>query len=100
VKSKRGARLTEADIDRLADRAEKGLDLSTWTPRRGRPSLDASAGEHSPRIAVRLPPSLHRGVTSRAAREGRNISEVVRDLLERYAAERLPAAPSPPERRT
>jgi len=91
--------LTEADIDRLADRAEEGLDLSTWTPRRGRPSLDASTGAHSPRIAVRVPPSLHRRVTVRAAQEGRSISEVVRDLLERYATESAPATPSVPGRR-
>jgi hypothetical protein len=95
VTTKRGTRLTEADIDRLANRAEEGLDLSTWTPRRGRPSLDASTVEHSPRIAVRIPRSLHGRVIARAVREGRNISEVVRELLERYAAERSPAAPSP-----
>ena len=97
--TKRGTRLTEADIDRLANRAEEGLDLSTWTPRRGRPSLDASTGEHSPRIAVRIPRLLHRRVITRAAREGRNLSEVVRELLERYAAERAPATRSQPERR-
>jgi len=99
VRTKRGASLTEADIDRLADRAEEGLDLSTWTPRRGRPPLDASTGDHSPRIAVRLPPSLHQRVAARAAREGRNISEVVRELLELYAAERSPATTSSSEHR-
>jgi hypothetical protein len=91
--------LTEADIDRLADRADQGLDLSTWTPRRGRPPLDASAIEHSPRIAVRIPPTLHRRVTIRATREGSSISEVVRDLLERYVAEPASGGAFPAERR-
>jgi plasmid stability protein len=85
VRTKSGRTLSDADIDRLADRAEKGLDLSTWTPRRGRPSLDASVGAHSPRIAVRVPRSLHDRVTVRAAREGRSISDIVRILLEAYA---------------
>jgi HicB family len=91
VRTKRGRHLTDADIDRLADMAERGFDLSTWVPRPGRPSLGASAGAHSPRIAVRLPPSLHRRVVIRAAEEGRSISDVVRELLERYAARRSPA---------
>lgn len=86
VKTKSGRILADVDIDRLADRAEEGLTLSKWTPRRGRPSLDASTREPTPRIAVRVPRTLHRRVSSRAAREGRTVSEVVRDLLAAYAA--------------
>lgn len=85
VRAKSGRTLSNADIDRLATRAEKGLDLSTWTPRRGRPSLDATVGAHSPRIAVRVPKALHHRVTVRAASEGRSLSDVIRDLLESYA---------------
>ncbi len=94
--TKSGRRLSAGDIDSLAERVEKGLDLSTWAPRRGRPSLDVADGEHSPRIAVRVPSALRDRVTSRAAREGRSISEVVRDLLERYAPDPL----GPPRQRT
>jgi len=83
--TKSGRRLTEADIERLADEAERGFDLSTWEPRPGRPRLEASATEHSPRIAVRVPASLHRRVRSRAAGEGQTVSQVVRRLLEEYA---------------
>jgi CopG antitoxin of type II toxin-antitoxin system len=90
LKTKSGRILSEADIQRLAQRAEKGIDLTDWTPRRGRPALDATAGEHSPRIAVRVPKALRDRVTARASNEGRTVSDVVRDLLEDYA----PASPS------
>ena len=86
VTTKSGHRLTHEEIERLADEAERGFDPSTFRHSRGRPALEAGANA-SPRIAVRLPGSLHRRVTSRAAAEGRSVSEVVRDLLERYARE-------------
>lgn len=86
VKTRSGRTFFEADIERLAARSRAGPDLSDWRPRRGRPALDAAAGERSPRIAVRVPQSLHDRVTARAAREGRSMSEIVRELLENYAA--------------
>lgn len=85
VTTRSGRTLTEADLDALADEFERGVDLSTWHHRPGRPSLDASSGKHSPRIAVRVPTDLHRRVHERADAEGRSISEVLRDLLEAYA---------------
>ena len=85
VKTRSGRTLSEADVDRLAAEVEMGLDLSTWKPRRGRPPLDAGANAHAPRIAVRVPSDVHRRVVARATKEGRSISEVVRDLLEGYA---------------
>jgi len=91
VKTKSGRILTEADIDRLATKVEQEFDISSWTPRRGRPRLDAADEAHAPRIAVRVPGDVHRRVVARATREGRSISEVVRELLEGYAGG--PAAP-------
>jgi predicted HicB family RNase H-like nuclease len=85
VKTKSGRVFTASEIDQLAAEAERGFDLSTWAPRRGRPPLGATAGAHSPRIAVRIPEDLHRRAMKRAAEEGRSISDVVRELLERYA---------------
>lgn len=82
-----GRTLTEADIERLATSLEQDLDLKSWAPRPGRPSLGDAPGVHSPRIAVRLPEDLHRRAAARAASEGRSISAVVRELLERYAGE-------------
>jgi hypothetical protein len=87
VRTKSGRTLSDADIERLAARAEKGIDLSAWKPRRGRPFLDAAAGERSPRIAVRVPKALHRRVAVRASKEGKSMSEVVRDLLEIYVSD-------------
>jgi predicted HicB family RNase H-like nuclease len=87
VRTKHGRTLSAADVDELARKAEQGFDLSTWRPRRGRPSLDARSGSHSPRVSVRVPEALHRRATARAAEEGRSVSDVVRDLLEGYASE-------------
>lgn len=86
VRTKSGHILTAQDIDRIADRAEEGFDIKSWAPRRGRPSLDRADSDPSPRIAVRVPRTLHRRVSARAALEGRTVSEVVRDLLADYAA--------------
>lgn len=85
VTTKSGRTLLDKDIESLADRVDEGIDLSTWQPRRGRPSLDAYGREHSPRIAVRVPEALNDRVRTRAAREGRSVSDVVRGLLEEYA---------------
>ncbi len=87
VRTKSGRIMAEADIERLATRLERDLDISAWKPRRGRPPLDAAADVHAPRIAVRLPKELHTRAVARATREGRSISEVVRELLEGYARE-------------
>jgi hypothetical protein len=99
VRTKSGRTLSDADIERLAARAEKGIDLSAWKPRRGRPFLDAAAGERSPRIAVRVPKALHRRVAVRASKEGKSMSEVVRDLLEIYVSD-PPILPTSRSRRS
>jgi predicted HicB family RNase H-like nuclease len=85
MKRKSGGVLTEADVEALADQFERGVDLSKWRPRPGRPSLSATPGEHSPRIAVRVPAELHRRVLDRAEAEGLSLSQVMRRLLESYA---------------
>lgn len=87
VITKDSRKLTESDIERLATGLERDLDLTSWKPRPGRPSLGDAPGVHSPRIAVRVPEDLHRRAVARAASEGRSISAVVRDLLERYAGD-------------
>jgi hypothetical protein len=90
VTTKSGRRLTDEDLERLADEVEQGFDLSTWRPRTGRPFLDAGSTEHSPRVTVRIPAPLRDRVVAKAAREGRTVSEVLRGLLETYAPD--PAA--------
>jgi hypothetical protein len=83
--ARNGKHLSAADLDRMADDAEAGYDLSTWKPRPGRPSLSAQPGTHSPRIEARVPEALHRRVSARAASEGKSVSAVLRHLLEEYA---------------
>ena len=84
VITKSGVRLTEADIERIHDEIDAGIDISDWVPRPvGRPTLEPGSA-HSPRIEVRVPPSLHRRVLARAAADGRTVSQVVRRLLEKY----------------
>ena len=87
ITTKGGQVLTESDLDALVDEFERGVDLSKWHFRRGRPYLSQDAVEHSPRIAVRLPADLHRRVHEKAGSEGRSVSKVVRALLEEYAGE-------------
>lgn len=90
MKTRSGRVLTDTEVDRLADAAETGFDVSTWRPRRGRPPLAATTQEHSPRIAVRVPETLRQGVAERASGEGKTLSKVVRELLEGYAAQPRP----------
>lgn len=40
MKTKSGRVLTDADVDRLASKAEAGFDLSNWKPRRQDPAPD------------------------------------------------------------
>jgi hypothetical protein len=87
MKTRSGRPLTEEEIRRLADRAEGGLEIEAWKPRRGRPPLDAASPGHAPRVVARVSASLYARATARAASEGRTISEVIRDLLEAYAGE-------------
>lgn len=86
MRTKSGRTLSEADIERLAEEAERGFDLATWKPQPGRPRLDPTTTGHSPRVAARVAPRVYALARRRAAAEGRSISEVVRDLLETYAA--------------
>jgi len=85
VRTKSGRVLDAADIEALADKAERGVDLAHWQPRRGRPSLSPTTLGHSPRVGARVPEDLYRRAMDRASTEGKSISEVVRDALTAYA---------------
>jgi hypothetical protein len=93
MKTKGGRTLSSTDMERLADKAEQGFDLTRWQPRRGRPPLSATEGGRSPRVGARGPDDLFRRATERAAAEGKSISEVVRELLAGYAEGRELATP-------
>ena len=82
--TKGGTKLTERKLRRLEEEAERGFDLATAQRPRvgpGRPSL--AEGE-SPRISYRVPPAVFAAARNRAKAEGRSLSEIAREALERY----------------
>jgi len=86
LKTKKGTKLSKATVDSLASEAEAGYDLSKAKRVRvgpGRPSL--AEGE-SPRISYRVAPALFDRARKKARAEGRTVSEVAREALQRYLA--------------
>ncbi len=85
VKTKSGKILTRKDIEALADEAEAGYDLRKvkGEPVPGRPSLGKGV---SPRISYRVPDRLYAKAKARAKAEGRTVSEVARDALDRFVS--------------
>lgn len=86
VKTKTGRRLSKQHVESLAKEAEKGYDLSKAKSERvqpGRPSLDEGV---SPRITYRVAGSLYARTKKKAEAEGRTVSEVAREALERYVS--------------
>lgn len=79
-RTKSGAELTEELVERKADEAERGLDV-TKLRRRGRPRMGSAPAEALP---VRLEPELRKAVDERAAADKTTASEVVREALRRY----------------
>lgn len=82
LRTKSGEPITDEDIAALAAEAEAGYDLTQarWE-RVGRPSLDEGI---SPRLSFRASRKLYEAVRARAAREGRTISDLAREAVERY----------------
>jgi len=84
LKTQTGTKLTKKRLKQLTEEAERGYDLSLAKPERvgpGRPSL--AEGE-SPRISYRVPSSLFEAAAARATAEGRTLSELAREALQRY----------------
>lgn len=73
IVSRSGQRLTEAAADAIS--ASRG----------GRPSL--GAGGSSPQVAFRIPSELRERAERLAAVEGRSLSAIAREQLERYLDE-------------
>jgi len=77
--------ITDADIEALADEAERGYDPADLIARRaksGRPTL-GGAGPSTVE-SVRLDPELKDEVAERAKRDGVSTSDVIREALRRY----------------
>jgi hypothetical protein len=79
-----GTVITEELAERWAEEIEReGLDVSKVERRYvGRPSLGA-AGQ-SPRVSFRASPDLFKAAWKRADKEGRSLSSLAREALERY----------------
>jgi hypothetical protein len=81
-KTKTGKVLADADIEAMADEAERGYDVEMLkSRRRGRPMLGTAPAEIVP---VRLDPDLKQAVEARAEAEHTTTSEIIRRALRRF----------------
>ena len=76
IRDRQGRRITVEYAERAA---EEALTIA----RPGRPAL-GNPGQHSPRVSFRVPEQIRRRAEQRAAAEGRTVSEIAREALERY----------------
>lgn len=76
VGDRSGRRITQAYVDRAVREVHEQMG-------RGRPSLTGRAAP-SPQVTFRLPPELRAKAEARAKREGKRVSDVAREALERY----------------
>lgn len=79
-----GKPITDADVQRLADEAERGYNLDALVARRnkrGRPALGSAPASVE---SVRLEPELRDQLTARAQADGTTPSEVIRQALRNY----------------
>jgi hypothetical protein len=80
----------DADDVRLADGTRLTNEVAAQVvqdARRaaGRPSL-TGPGKHSPQVSARVPAELRDAAERQAKREGKSVSQLIRELLERYLA--------------
>jgi len=86
LRLKSGEILTDELAEQLADEAERGYDISELRRQYvGRPSLGRRGV--SPRISFRASPDLLKSAQRRADDEGRALSDLAREALERYLDE-------------
>lgn len=81
-RTKTGKVLTDADVEAIADEAERHYDVDELkTRRRGRPLLGSAPAEVVP---VRLDPDLKQAVEARAEADHTTASEIIREALRRF----------------
>ena len=76
IRDRRGRRITPEYVERAVADVHQNIG-------RGRPSLSGLAQE-SPQVTFRLTPALRAKAEARAKREGKRVSQVAREALERY----------------
>ena len=80
-KTRTGATVTDSDIERLADDADKGYAPDEIIARRGRPPMGSGPAAVVP---VRLDPELQAAAQERADADATPLSAVIRAALRRY----------------
>lgn len=80
--AKSGLPITDEVASGLAREAEEGYDLSQGS-RVGRKSLAGGHGQ-SPRLNIRTTADLYERARARALREGKTLSQLAREALEKY----------------
>ena len=80
-RSKSGVELTDEILQKMADEAEVGLDVTKLRRRPGRPPMGSGPADTLP---VPLEAELRKAVDDRAARDHTSVSDVVREALRRY----------------
>jgi hypothetical protein len=75
-----GTRLTPPIAEEMAESALQQVHA-------GRPSLTGQGGR-SPQVSFRVPPSLRDAAERQARREGKSVSQLAREVLERYLSQR------------
>ncbi len=79
-RSKAGVELTDEVLERMANEADAGLDVTTLRRRPGRPAMGSAPATTLP---IRLDPELRKALDDRAVAEETTASEVVRRALRR-----------------
>jgi hypothetical protein len=84
----------DVDLDQEDVRLADGTRLTTEVAAQivqdarraaGRPSL-TGPGKHSPQVSARVPAELRDAAERQARHEGKSVSQLIRELLERYLA--------------
>lgn len=78
VRDSKGRRITQ-------DYARRAAQYDPASVRRGRRSLTGGR-LHSPRVSFRVPADLREAAEKAARREGKTVSELARDALQKYLA--------------
>ena len=86
LKTKKGTKLSKQAVEKIAAEAEAGYDLAKAKRQRTGPGRPSLAEGESPRISYRVAPSLFNRAKKKAKSEGRTVSEVAREALQRYVA--------------
>jgi hypothetical protein len=82
--TKTGRPITDTDVQRLTEEAERGYDVDLLVARRGKRGRPALGSAPASVESVRLDPELRDELTQRAKADGTTPSEIIRQALRDY----------------